>query len=146
MNQPPRDPDAPVLNSEMKFLIGLISGVTGLMVLMVFLFFNSFTSLQMTRTVTFATLAINSLIYVFSVRSLKHSIFKGNLFNNRWLIAAVAGGLCIQLSAQYLPPLVKLLHLSYMGIFEWSIVLLQSIIVVFLIEIVKWVYNRRLKA
>jgi Ca2+-transporting ATPase len=144
MSEPPRNPQAPVLNGQMKFLIVLISGVTGLAVLGIFIFFRSFVGLYTARTIAFAALGVNTLVYVFSVRSLKHSLFNHNFFANRWLIAGALGGLAIQLLALYLPPLARFLHLSYLDFFEWTVILAESLTVVLLIEIVKWVYSKRI--
>ncbi|MEK9165642.1 MAG: HAD-IC family P-type ATPase [Patescibacteria group bacterium] len=138
MNDPPRDPQASILDRKMKFLTGLISGATGLMVFGIFLFFKLSANLETARTAAFAALSLDSLLYVFSIRSLKHSLFNRRIFSNRWLIAGVLGSIFIQLTALYLPPLARFLHLAHLGVFEWGIILIECLAVILLIEGVKW--------
>ncbi|MFH1713127.1 MAG: HAD-IC family P-type ATPase [Candidatus Jacksonbacteria bacterium] len=145
MQEPPRNSQAPILNGEMKFLAVLITGVTGSMVFAVFLFFKSRADLETARTAAFAALSVTSLLYVFSVRSLKHSLFSRRFFSNHWLIAGVIGGLLIQLTALYLPPLAGFLRLAHLGAFEWGIILIECLVVILLIETVKWGYARKVK-
>lgn len=142
MDEPPRKSGEPLLNTEMKFLIGLISAVSGLMVLAVFYLLLKNYDLAHARTVAFVSLGINSLFYIFSVRSLRYSIFRQSLFSNAWLIAGVFGGLLLQIIPLYFPPLARFLHVVPLGSFEWGIVLFQSAVVIALIETVKWVYNK----
>jgi len=142
MKELPRNPKESVLNNEMKFLIALISGVTGILVLLIFFLFYSINNLETARTVAFAALGIDSLLYVFSIRSLKHSIFSQNFFANPWLILGIFSGFIIQMFALYLPPLAKFLSLKPIGFFEWSIIFIECLIVIFGIEIVKFIYTR----
>ena len=146
MSQPPKSSTAPILNSTMKFLILLISSTTGLMALGIYLFFWLKTDLQLARTMAFAALGLNSLIYVFSVRSLNQSIWKTKLFGNRWLVAGIAGGLLFQLMALYLPPLQRFLQLVSLNWIQWLIIIGESLIVVGLIETVKWFYAKKISA
>lgn len=138
MNDPPRSIDEPVMNSEMKWIVGLVTVVTGLSNLGVFVYlWKSTGDIDLARTVAFTSIAIDSLFYVFSIRNLRHSIFKGGLFSNRWLNAAVAFAFSIQLAAIYFPPLQKILKTVPLGLYEWSFVAGACILVVVVTESVK---------
>lgn len=145
MDEAPRNPNEPILNNEMKYLIVLISLVSGLMVLMVFSFWMKQYDLTVARTVAFVSLGVNSLFYVFSIRGLRNSIFKQSFFSNQWLIAGIAGGLFLQIFPLYVPLFGRFLHVVPLGPFEWGIVLFQSVVVIVLIETVKWLYNKERK-
>ncbi|MBU0707844.1 HAD-IC family P-type ATPase, partial [Patescibacteria group bacterium] len=89
MEEPPIRRDEPIVNNEMKILIGVISLVTGLVTLGLFYFFYKATDdLDLARTIAFVSVGIDSLLYVFSCRSLRTSIFKKNPFSNIYLIIA----------------------------------------------------------
>ena len=52
--------------------------------------------LAFARSAAFATLGVNSLVYVFSVRTLTAPFWQENPFDNPWLNLAVIGGLLFQ--------------------------------------------------
>ena|SRR3990167_2226890 len=89
----------------------------------------------------FASLGVNSLIYVFSIRSLRRSIFQQKIFSNMWLVLAVFGGLFLQLGAIYLPFLQNIVETVPLGINAWGIIAILSVINISIIEIVKRVYT-----
>ena len=145
MDLPPRNPNEPILNNQMRYLIALISVISGLMVLSVFYFWFYRYDIVAARSLAFVSLGINTLFYVFSIRSLRYSIFKQSFFSNQWLIAGVVGGLCLQIVPLYISPLARFLHIIPLNLFEWTIVIAQLVIVIFVIETVKLVYNRERK-
>jgi len=145
MNEPPRKPDEKIITGEMGLLILFISTSIGLFALVVFYAVYKITQdLEAARTLTFATLGASSLLYVFSCKNLRKSIFKDkNGFNNKALIIAVLGGLAVQFFALYIPLIRNFLHLRPLNLLHWIIVLTFSFLVIIGIEIVKWIYNRK---
>jgi len=149
MNEKPRNPKESILNFEMKTLILLISVFTGLANLLIFyLIWHTTGDVRLARSVAFVSLGLDSLIYVFSCRTLRHSIFKYNPLRNRYLIYAVLGGFLVQLAAVYVP--------FFQGVFEvlplswamWQIVFTVVFIEIILIEIAKYIFiirNAKLK-
>ena len=99
--------------------------------------------LVLARTVAFTTLAISTLLYVFSCKSLKKPIWQDNIFNNLWLIGAVMVGFSFQVMALYLPGLQKVLKTVALGTREWLVVVMVSLVVIGMIEGVKLVYNKK---
>jgi len=149
MQEPPRSPKEPILNKEMKtiiFIIGIITDIGLLGFYLVLLKMNF--DLKYIRTLVFTALAVDSLFYVFSVKSFRRSIFRINPFSNKWLCFAVIGGLITQLIAIYLPSLQKLLKVIPLGLFDWMIIVCISLIKLTAIEITKeWfiIKNKLLK-
>jgi Ca2+-transporting ATPase len=138
MRQLPRPKAEPVINREMMFLIFIVGIITdlGLFGLYVSLLNFDFELLHI-RTIMFTALGIDSLLYVFSVRSLHASLFRVNPFRNLWLIAAVVAGFMIQLSSLYVPFLQKLLSTVALDMYEWGIILVLSFIKIIGIELTK---------
>jgi P-type Ca2+ transporter type 2C len=130
-----------LLDFESKFMIGIVSTITGLSSLGLFWYFWKSTGDEdLARTVTFTTLAITTLFYVFSIKSLEHNIFKSKPFKNKYLNGAVLIGLLTQLVAIYTPFLNRMLRTVPLGWKEWEIILASILVVIILIEITKAVF------
>ncbi|EKD49823.1 MAG: hypothetical protein ACD_63C00039G0006, partial [uncultured bacterium] len=146
MDEPPRKPSEPLLNFEMKLLIGVISVVSAVVLLVLFsLYLESGYSLDHARTMAFSVIAVNSLLYVFSVRSMRHTIFHKHFFRNKWLFVSSGLGLVLQLFAVYFSPLQKVFHTVPLGWEDWKWILLAAAIVIALIEFIKMVFIRKSK-
>ena len=141
MKEPPRKKDEPLLNFEIKLLIATISIVSGVLTLLVFMYVHSVTGdFARASTIAFSILAIDSLVYVFSIRSLRHSILKENIFSNKYLIAAVVIAFIFQLLAIYHPFLQSVLKTVPLDPADWTIIAFVCAIELVVIEIVKYVF------
>ncbi|MCK4650801.1 HAD-IC family P-type ATPase [Candidatus Babeliales bacterium] len=145
MKEKPRRKDENVINKQMKiliFIIGIITDIGLFGVYYILLKFNF--DLQHIRTIIFTALAIDSLFYIFSIRSMKTSIFKMNPFSNIWLIPAVVTGFLIQLSAIYIPTMQKLFSTTFLSFFEWNIIIILALVKIISIEISKrWFIHKK---
>ncbi len=141
MKEPPRKKNEPLLNFEIKTLISVISISSGVLSLAVFWYVLNVTGeFQRASTIAFSILAIDSLVYVFSIRSLRHSIFAKNIFSNKYLILAVVLGFAFQLAAIYHPFLQKVLRTVSLDIYDWSLIAFVCAVEVILIESVKYFF------
>jgi len=141
MNEPPRKKTEPILNKEVKVLIFIIALITDLLLLGLFLFLlRGRLDLPMIRTIIFAGLAIDSLMYVFSCRSLRKNLWHGNPFSNKYLNVSVLIGFLTLFLGVYLPVLNKLLGTVPLAFSHWVLVVLFGIANVLAIEAVKWVF------
>ncbi|MBT3690425.1 HAD-IC family P-type ATPase [bacterium] len=146
MKEMPQERNKPILDAERKLLILVISIVTGVTSLALFYYYVKVVGdIELGRTVVFATLGIDSLLYVFSCRTLRHSIFHSHFFKNPYLLIAVGFGAILQVAAIYVPFLQKVLKTVSLGLYEWGIVLSVSFTVIIIIEIIKWIYIVRHK-
>lgn len=147
MDEPPRKKSEPVLNGEMRVIIVIIGIAAGVINLTLFywLFYILGMSLEKARTVIFTVLAVDSLLYIFSVRSLRHSIFREHIFSNKYLILAVLFGLTMQVVAVYTPFLQPILRTEPLGVSEWGIVVATSLITIAIIEVIKLIYIQKAK-
>ncbi|MBI2325918.1 HAD-IC family P-type ATPase [Candidatus Collierbacteria bacterium] len=133
----------PILDNKRLFLVGLISVSAGFLTLAGFAYryYILGDGVVVSRTFAFAILGTCSLFYVFSCRSLEKPIWKDNLFKNPALILAVGGGWLMQLTAIYISPFQKIFETVPLSLLDWLWVLVVGVLMVFLIEIIKALFN-----
>ena len=140
MRQKPQGQDASLLTKEMKVLIFIIGLLTDLFLLGLFFCLLKYSnySLSHIRSVIFAGLAIDSLFYVFSCRSLRRNLWHINPFSNKFLIGAWLFGLSMLMAALYISPFQNLLRTVPLTIFDWQLLLALGFVNMALIEATKW--------
>lgn len=144
MKYPPRSPKEPLLSSWLKWLILIVSSASSAFAFA--LFYHAYTrtgDIVFARSVVFATVGINSLIYVFSIKGLTQPFWKTNMFNNKWLLLAVFGGLLLQFSPYLVPVISKLLNIVPIGNY-WYGVFGAAGLVFIIIELSKYLLRRKL--
>lgn len=138
MNLPPRKAQEKLVTSWMRYLIATVSIIGGVIALILFIYYLKTTGdLVIAQSVAFATLGMNSLVYVFSVRTLTKPFWKENMFGNKWLIAAVMGGMVLQILPYYVELGNRFLGIKPLGLFDWGVIFASSIIVFIFIELAK---------
>src|SRR3990167_9091974 len=143
MEEKPVSRKEPIPNRESVSLIALISAVTGIGNLLLFLLlWKSTKDITLARSVIFASLGVDSLLYVFSIRSLRQSIFKQKLWSNPYLLLAIMSGFILQICALYIPFFQRFLETVALGFREWGIVILLSATLIVIIECFKWLFRR----
>lgn len=141
MQLKPRGKKTRLINQEMKFIIFIIGILTDILLLGLFwLLFKKSFSAQHIQTLIFAALSADSLLYVFSCRSLRRSLWHLKFWQNKYLIVAVAIGWVLLLGAIYFPPFQTLLRTVALGWQDWIIIAVLSLIDLALIEAAKWYF------
>ncbi len=144
MKEPPRKKDEPLLNFEIKLLIATISIISGVLTLAAFIYINNITGdFRHASTIAFSILAVDSLVYVFSIRSLRHSLWQKDIFSNKYLVVAVILGFILQLVAIYHPFMQKVLQTTALNLTDWSLIFFVCAIEVIVIEGIKYVFLLR---
>lgn len=139
MRNKPLKKDEPIFNKEMKIIVLAAGLVRDFFIFSIFLFlFKHGFDLDYTRTFVFAALGSNSLVYIFSLRSLERPIWKINPFSNLYLIAAVSASLFLLLIAIYWPPLQGILSTVPLSLNSWALISSTGIITIILIEMIKY--------
>lgn len=147
MKLPPRNPREELVAPWMRWLILVISIYGGIVALGLFVYFYITTgNLALARSVAFATLGVNSLVYVFSVRTLRQPFWIENPLDNKWLNIAVFVGLFFQILPFVFPPARVFLGLEVLSIGQWAIVFSAAGVMFILIEISKIITRKRLSA
>ena len=142
MKQKPIKKKDALLNKEMKILIFVIGLVTDLFLFGLFfwLWKNSGYDLTRIRTIIFAALTIDSLLYVFSCKSLRKNLWHTDFLSNKFLNYAWLISCTLLLASIYLPVFQTLLKTVPLAFSDWIIILTLGIIKLFLIELIKWLF------
>lgn len=148
MDQKPKSMEEPILTRLGGILIGLISVCSTIFALMLFdHFLQQHGSPIEGRSIVFASFAVNSMVYIFSYRNLKESIFKsGNLKGNLPLVWAVLAGLFMAVIPFMIPALQKLLDLVPLHINDWMLVFGVAFFNLSIVEAGKWITRLSKKA
>jgi len=146
MHEPPRRPEEPIMNTEMKALIFIIGIITDLALFAIFFYlWQTFDDMNYIRTFIFMALGIDSLFYIFSCRSLKHSIWQSNPFANKFLNISVLLGFAMLAATIYLPFLQNFLKTVPLGVTEWLWLIILGLFNIIMIEITKYFFIIRVK-
>jgi Ca2+-transporting ATPase len=130
----------------MKIIIFIVGLITDLFLLIIFFWLNKQNyTLEYIRTIVFACLAIDSIFYVFSCKSLRKNIWHINLFNNKLLIGAWFFSVVGLMIALYLPVFNKVLGTVALPFSAWYIIMGVAIVNIILIEAAKYYFIARHK-
>jgi len=142
MRHGPRSPKEPLVSSWMYRLIATISLVCGIFAFSFFTYvYKSTGNIDLARSVAFAAVGVNSLVYVFSIRTLQEPFWKKGLFDNKWLLGAVGLGFVLQMAPFVFPGVGKFLGVVPLGSY-WFIIALGAVVTFIIIELVKLVQKR----
>ena len=142
MQDNPRSSQERLVNKWMVSLISIVSIVAGIIALAVFIVSYKLTGdIMFARSMAFITLGLNSLAYVFSVRSLLKPFWQNNLFGNKWLLLAVTAGFGLQLFPFITADTRVFFGVTSLRLFHWLIAITLSILVFAVVEIFKFVYQ-----
>lgn len=142
MKEPPRSPNELLVNTWMRSLIFLVSLVGGVFALILFLHTYSTTGdIEHAQSIAFATLGVNSLVYVFSLRALTKPFWTVSLFANKWLLFAVIGGIALQILPFANSSLGAFLGVVPLSLAEWAGVWGASILMFIIIELFKLAFR-----
>ena len=142
MKQKPQEKGSPLLTKEMKALIFIIGIITDILLLVLFFLLLRYSNYSHThiQSIIFAALAIDSLFYIFSCKSLRRNIWHINLFSNKLLILSWIVGLTALIAALYVPALQTLLKTVPLNWSDWKLILGIGISNLILIEATKWYF------
>ncbi|WP_133793803.1 cation-translocating P-type ATPase [Prosthecobacter fusiformis] len=141
MQRSPRDPKRPLLTFPLFMRTGLISLI---MICGAFwLFFNEMNTGGQTeaaaRTAVINVIVMVEIAYLFSCRSLNHSLFSIGLWTNRLAILGALGMVGAQLLFTYAPVMNKLFHTQPLGGGSWVKILIVTLLSFAAVEFEKWV-------
>jgi Ca2+-transporting ATPase len=148
MENPPRDPADPIVDRPMWIRIGVV-GLT-IMAGTVFVLDASLPGGQFdfavgtaadparrARTMAFTTLVLFELLDVFNARHPTETIFRRESLENRWLLAAVALSLGLQVAVVYWAPLQRGFGTVPLSGSDWALAAMVAVSVVVVVEALK---------
>jgi len=138
MKIPPRPRGEAVVNRPMASVIFLIGVVTDLALFGMYLWFSrTAADPAFTQSVMFVAVGIDSLLYVFALKSFRLSIFRINPFSNPALIGGVAIGFLLIASAFVVPSMRAVFGLTLIPLSAWGFLLMMGVLKLTAVEIGK---------
>ncbi len=146
MSNKPISRKEPIINKEMKVIIFVAGIIRDLFIFGMFFYLLKHSyDISYIRTLVFATVGLDSLLYIFSLRSLSKPIWKNNPFSNHYLTFAALSSLVLLLAAIYWPPLQGMLSTVALSWADWGIVFSISVATIAMIELSKFLFFIRNK-
>ncbi len=141
MKRKPIKRNESIVNTEMKVIIFAAGLIRDFFIFGIFLYLlNNFYEIDHIRTIVFAAVGVDSLIYIFSLRSFSQPIWRINPFSNLYLIGAVVASLFLLLIAIYWPPLQSILSTTSLSLGNWLLILSTGVLSIVMIECIKYFY------
>lgn len=141
MDRPPRDPARPLLTLPLLVRTGLISLIIiggG-----IWLFFHEMRraggTIEEARTAVVNVIVFVEIAYLFSCRSLSHSLFWLGLTTNRAVLLGALTMALAQLAFTYTPWMNGLFHTHALGIDSWIRILAIALLSFLAVELEKWI-------
>jgi len=145
MDRPPRIADAPILTRPMLTQLVFVGFLILVAAFGLFKWeMDRGAGIDAARTVALNTVAIIQAMYLVNCRSLRHPVLTIGLFRNGWLWLGIVGVILLQLALTYVPFLNKLFQTAPIGWSEWTNIALAGGATLLLVEILKWIQNRRI--
>jgi len=133
MQRPPRKAWENIFSGGLGWKIigrGIQIGVSTVFVFTVALYLGN-GNLELARTMTFTTLVLSQLFFVFTCRSENQSIFELGFFSNLYLVGAVGVSLGLLLMALYLPILQSIFQTVPLSLEHWLLITAVSALPLF---------------
>jgi len=141
MLEAPRGRKTGILDTEVITLTVIISCITAAFNLALFIVLYKYTGqLEYARTVVFLSIGIDSLFFMFSIRSLRTLLYRTNLFSNPWLVCALVAGILLQALPIYVPVLQGYFGTVTIDYKDWGLVLGIIFVEIICIEICKYFF------
>jgi cation-transporting ATPase F len=128
MDHPPRDPRKPLLTGVLVWRVVLVSALLVAGAWWLFEWERPHgSSLAEARTAAVNLFVMVELFYLFSCRSLTHSMWRIGVFTNRWIVVGVAVQVAGQLTLSYLPFMTELFQTAPISPAAWLRILLLAL-------------------
>ena len=141
MSRPPRDPKRPLLTYALLMRTGLVTLIMTAGAL--WLFFWEITiageTVAEARTAVINVIVLVEIAYLFSCRSLSHSVFALGWCTNGWAIAGSLAMLGAQLLFTYAPGMNRLFHTAPISGASWLRIVGVAAVAFAAVELEKWI-------
>lgn len=132
MNEPPRDPDEPILDNEIKLTVAIQSIAITVATLGAYFiglkWYGMGEGLGHARTMAFVTLILCELLRSYTSRSIDKTLMQIGIFSNKRLVIATIFSFLLMLVVVYVPVLNDAFGLMQLGAKEIAVVIVASFI------------------
>ena len=130
MDELPRNKKESLFSKDMIILLifnGILIGISTLFAFKLgeYLYSNS---LRHAQTLSFVVLSISQLFFSFSMRNTKKSIFKTNIFSNKYLLGSFLLGILIQILIISIPFLASIFKVYSLTFTDWLLAIVISLL------------------
>ncbi|OGZ30659.1 MAG: hypothetical protein A3J00_00625 [Candidatus Niyogibacteria bacterium RIFCSPLOWO2_02_FULL_45_13] len=133
-----------VMSPQMLRIILSAGLITSFFLFILFLFlFERGLPIKEIRTIMFAGISLDALFFAFSFKSLRQPLWRVNIFNNLYMLLALAVSFMLLIGAIYFAPVANLLDVSRLTAFDLGLLILIGLFNLLTIEIVKYIFIRR---
>lgn len=147
MDQPPRDPNEPIIDKRMRVALPIQSITLALAAYLSFLYGHTIeiypNTMDTARTCAFITLSVGELLRAYSARSETKPLYKMKIFSNRYLNISVIVSLVLLIGVVYIPFFQPIFHTVGLTKSELSVVLALALIPLVGGELGKLITNKR---
>ena len=139
MKQPPRRPEARLLDGGTLLAIGAQGVMLGAIALGVFAYslYGLHQEVEQARTVAFTVMVIAQLVQAFNCRSERLSLFQVGLWTNRPLLLAFSISLGIQVAVLTVPAAAPIFKIAPLPIEDWVLMGATGLLPFLLMELIK---------
>ena len=137
MKKKPRNPKKSLFADGLWPQIITEGTMLGVLTLLAFYIGYSKFSLEVGRTMAFVSLGLLELVHVFNIRT-ERSIFKTNIFSNKYLIGAFISGMLLQILVVVIPAFAKIFQVQNLNFEQWMYTVVISITPIVIMEFQKW--------
>ena len=95
-------------------------------------------------TMAYATLGMIQLFHAFNSKSIHETIFSKKTFENKFFNLAVLVSAVLLASTIFIPGLNSIFHVSYLSWMQWGIVLMAAVLMIVIVETVKWFTRQKM--
>lgn len=138
MDRPPRDPKKSIFTRRMKIYFACYPALVCVATLLIYTHWLGI-DLTKARTLLFTTLMMFEMFDAQNVRSFHHSVFKMGIFTNKYLIAAIASSVLLQISVINLPTLQTAFGTTWLTPLEWLMTIIIASTALIFMEIAKFI-------
>ena len=135
---------AMIVDGEMGSLIVVLGLVTNVMLLAIYaILYKAGVDFERLRSFIFVAVGVNSLLYIFSIKSLRKNLWQIALFDNKYLLLAVGAGLGLMVAAVSNKWLLVFLGNRTIDLVQWGGVLVISGVTIAMVELTKFISIKR---
>jgi len=142
MDRPPRPPQEPIINREMRLGMIIQTIFITAAVLLAFRIGITWGGLDLAESMAFVTLSVSELARAYTARSEHFALWNIGVFSNRYMQYAVAASLALLALVIYVPFLQPIFDTAPLGLREWGVMLPLIFVPSIAAEATKW-YLRR---
>jgi Ca2+-transporting ATPase len=144
MKQPPRRPEARLLDGGRLLAIGGEGLMLGIIALAAFSYslYGLHQELPQARTVAFTVMVVAQLVHAFNCRSERWSLFQLGIGTNRALVWAVIASLAVQIAVLTVPVMAAVFKVAPVPIEDWALMGAMGALPFVMMEAIKGLRRR----